>query len=543
MGTMTLPDLTIQGYDPTRTAGDCYFDEEAAIKKLESWESVFQFVEGEKAGQPFVLEGWQKIIVWNAYGWKRPGGLRRYRIIWIFVPRKNGKTCLGSAFINDGLFFDTEPMSQIYTAAADIEQASLVWNHVTQMIRHEEEMKKRCVIYTSSKTILTLDHRARFKVLSHDADTKHGTNTQLAVIDEVHAHQSRRLIDVLMTSVGSRREPLLIFITTADYDRPSICNELLKYARNVRDNPGDEARPGYDASFLPVIYETPADADWKSPDVWRAANPNLGVSIKEEAIRQECQRAMESPAYENTFKRLHLNMPTEQAVRLVAMDDWDKCARTIQPETLLGKACFGALDLSSTTDISSLVLFFPEPKAALCWFWIPKENAEKRELRDRVPYLTWARQKFLAMTEGNVIDYTFIRRRINEVSKQYDLRGLAFDPWNARHLAQQLQDEDGIQVVEFSQNFQSMNEPCKALMAMILRHDLQHFGNPVLRWMAANIAGKSDAKDNIMFDKKNSADRIDGMVALAMAVGLSLRMPLGIKKSVYDTKGLTWLGT
>jgi phage terminase large subunit-like protein len=339
-----------------------------------------------------------------------------------------------------------------------------------------------------------------------------------------------------MTSTGARRQPLIIHITTADFDRPSICNEKYDYACKVRDG------IIHDPAFLPVIYEADRDDDWTNPEVWAKANPNLGISVSLQYLERECRRAQETPSYENTFKRLHLNMKTQQDVRWLGMEAWDACGEeAIEESVLEGQECFAGLDLSTTTDISAFVLAFQDEEGVLTVlprFWIPEDSALKRERRDRVPYVDWARQGLIETTPGNVIDYDRIRTHINDIKDRFKITEIAIDRWNATQLATQLQG-DGFEVVAFGQGFKDMTAPTKELEKLVMSGKLRHAGHPVLRWMASNVAVETDAAGNLKPSKKKSTERIDGIVALVMALGRLMVTP--IETSVYNTRGLRWV--
>jgi len=500
------------GYDPYKTGEGYTFDVDAAERFCKLF-SYLKLIEGEKAGKPFDLEPWQRAIVGAMYGWKSiKTGLRRFREVFIYVPRKNGKTMLAAGLVLAALFVDDEPGAQVYSAAAEREQAALVYRQAAGMIAREPKLADRCKVYKTFKSIEIPSTNSVYKALSADADTKHGLGAHMVIVDELHAHPNGELVDVLQTSMGSRREPLLVHITTADYDRPSVCNTKHDYAKKVRDGIFQ------DASFLPVIYEASEADDWTDPDVWAKVNPNLDVSVRREYLERECQRAQNEPSYENTFKRLHLNIKTQQDVRWLPMSKWDAC----NDQPVPSGPCFAGLDLASTTDIAALVLFWPETGSIVPWFWIPSENARKRETRDRVPYLTWGREELVAMTPGNVIDYAFIRQQINELVNTYEVQRIGYDPWNAQMLAQQLQDEDGLPLTEFRQGYRSMNEPTKYFEGLVMKGDLKHGGNEVLRWMASNVTVRTDPSGNIKADKQKSTEKIDGIVAAIMAVGLAI---------------------
>jgi phage terminase large subunit-like protein len=526
----------IPGYDPYASAGDCVFDEAAAVKPLNFFHACLSHVKGERAGQPFDLSPWQAAILANLFGWKRPDGTRRYREAFIFVPRKNGKSILAAGICNYCLFCDGEPGAEIYCAAAERDQARLVFDVAKQQVLAEPALSRAAKVFTHAIVLEGLN--SSFKSISAEANTKHGYNSHCVVVDELHAQNTRDLVDVLVTSTGARRQPLIVYITTSDYQRESVCNEKYEYAVKVRDGVIK------DPYFLPVIYEAPKDSDWKDPGTWRAANPGLGQSISEEYLARECQRAQDSPAYENTFKRLHLNLRTEQDTRWLSIDTWDACDEVYALEDLRERKCWGGLDLSTTTDLSSLVLAFPIENEdgstkviALPFFWAPKERAVERERRDRVPYLTWARQGFLELTPGNVVDYDYIRSKINELGRQYEIVDIAVDRWNATQLATQL-GHDGFELVSFGQGFASMSSPTKELEKLVVGRTLVHSQHPVLRWMASNVTVEMDAAGNLKPSKSKSEEKIDGIVALIMAIG---RLATRKATTCYQDRGLLTL--
>ena len=526
----------IPGYDPFRDPGDCWFDERAAQNATDFFRECLQHIEGTKAGEPFVLQPWQRAIIGNLFGWKRDDDTRRYRECFLFVGRKNGKTPLAAGIINYVLFCDNEPGAQIYGAASDIPQAALLFRHAAGMIAREDALLKRCTVYDSYRSVvLKADTASSYKVLSGEAKGKHGQNSHLVVIDELHEQPDRELVDTLRTSFASanRRQPLLMYATTAGWDRNSICYEVYQAACRVRDN------PSVDRYFLPVIYEAGEKDDWQNEETWRKANPNLGISVSVDYLRRECAKARTNPSYENTFRRLHLNQWVEQAKRWIPMEHWDQCGADL-PD-LAGAPCYAGLDLSSTRDITALVLDFPKDGVHywLPSFWVPGETAERRQREDRVGYVNWAAEELIEMTGGNVVDYSVIRARLGELRETYDIRGVAVDPWNATGLMTQLQD-DGFNVVSFRQGYASMSGPSKQFEKLVVGHALAHGNNPVLRWMAGNVAAEQDAAGNIKPSKSKSGERIDGIVAGIMALGLAIAAPEQ-GPSVYEQEGLVWV--
>lgn len=529
----------IPGYDPWADSGTSTFDPEEATTAVAFFSECLKFTEGERAGTPFELEPWQQAIVANLFGWKRENGTRRYREAFVYVPRKNGKSCLLAGLVLHEMFCGGEPGAQLYSAASEREQAALIYRHAAQMVAQEPELSVRCVCKPSMKVIERTDGAwCMYKALSADAFTKHGLSPSFVVVDELHAHPNRELVDVLLTGTGARRQPLIVYITTADYHRESICNEKYDYACRVRDGLHS------DPAFLPVVYEATADDDWKSPDTWRKANPNFGVSVSEEYLQRECEKAQAIPAYENTFRRLHLNQRTETDVRWLPMDAWDECgtASTVDEmeSRLSGRMCWGALDLSTKVDITAWVLVFPpqddgDKWAVLPRFFVPSANATKREHRDRVPYALWERQGYLTYTEGNVVDYEFVKAQVLDDARRFDIQQIAFDPWNATQIALQLSDS-GANTIEFGQGYKSMSEPAKELEKLVLSRQIEHGGNPVLRWMASNVSIDIDPAGNVKPSKKKSTERIDGIVALVMGLGVAM---VGDQQSWYQPGGLS----
>ncbi len=513
----------IPGYDPEATAGPGdWFDAKLADAVIKWVADELSHIEGKLAGQPLEFEPWQQAHVGCAFGWKRPDGTRRYREVFDYEPRKNGKSTKLGALINLVAICDDEPGAQLYSAAADREQAALVYRQAKGMLLNNPGLAEGAKIYATFKSI-EYPTGAVYKALSAEADTKHGFNTHFVAVDELHAQKNGDLVAVLVTSTGSRRQPIVWYITTADFDRESICNEKHNYACKVRDGIIK------DPAFLPIIFEASIDDDWTDPKTWAKANPNLGISISREYLERECKRAQETPTYENTFKRLHLNIRTQNDVRWIAIEKWDACNDAVDESLLAGRTCYGGLDLSSKIDVSAWVLVFPpsdeDPKwRVLPRFFVPRENAEKRERRDRVPYLTWEREGKLTFTDGNVVNYDFIKAKILDDAREFDLKAIAYDPWNSSQLAIQLRTE-GANAIEFGQGYRTMSEPTKELEKLVLQKQLAHGGNDVLRWMASNTSVETDPAGNIKPSKKKSTERIDGVVALVMGLGLAINEP------------------
>lgn len=504
------PPKSVAGYDPSRDASDCRWDPDAADRVLEFFPSCLSHTKGFHGR--FTLESWQRDILATLYGWKRRDGTRRYRECFIGIPRKNGKTTICAGLGLYHLACDGEQGPEVYCAASSRDQATLLFDPAAQMVRNNGRMSDALAIHEAVKRIV--DHRCGgfFRAIPSEAAASHGFNASAVIFDELHTQPDRHLYDVLKTSTGARKQPMFISITTAGYDRHSICWEIWDYARKVRDGIVE------DPFFLPVIYEMPEGADWTDRDVWRAVNPNLGVSLSTEYLEESFARAQAIAAYENTFRNLHLNQWVEQATRWFGIEKWDEGGDLV--EIPYGSECWCGLDLSATTDLSALVMVFPinDEFRVLCRFWVPGEAARQRERRDRVPYSQWIRDGHMTATAGDSVDYDVIRRDINALRDQYNVRQIAIDRWNANQLAHQLQG-DQFDVGFFGQGFASMSSPAKFLESLIADNTLIHGGDPVLRWMASNVAIETDSAGNIKPSKKASTERIDGIVALVMALG------------------------
>lgn len=545
----------LPGYDCFRFPADSglWFDREAADKAVQFFGhpevGCLRHIEGDMAGKLFHLEPWQEAFVGALFGWKRADGTRRYREALIYVPRKNGKTPLCAGIAAYVLFCDPEAGQQDYIAASEREQAAMLFRFMRGMVEREPELKSRCRIYGGNaaagqpKSIVREDTGSFVRVLSREADSVHGGNSHLVIIDELHTQPDRSMVDVLQTSQASanRKNPLFITITTADFYRESICNEKYDYACKVRDGVLD------DSAFLPVIYEAGQDDDWTLETTWEKANPNLDISVSREYLRRECQRAMETPSYEATFKRLHLNLRTNAETVWIPAEAWHTCSglmplessqqwRQDCEERFRGAECYAGLDLSGSKDITALALVFldsDDRMTVLPYFWVPEDGIQQRSHKDRVNYTAWIGQAFIETTPGPIVQYSFVRERINKIGQCHRIKSLGIDPWNAPQLATEL-THDGLKVEFYRQGFASMNIPSKDLERRIVAGQIVHGGNPVLKWMNDNAMAESDAAGNIKPSKRKSTGRIDGIVATVMAIGMTLAEP---PMSIYETAG------
>jgi phage terminase large subunit-like protein len=373
-----------------------------------------------------------------------------------------------------------------------------------------------------------------YKAIPADAAGAFGFNASGIIFDELHTQRTRELWDALTTSIGARRQPLVLAITTAGYDRQSICWEQHEHARQVL------AKAIQDPRCLPVIYAAGERDDWTSSKTWRKANPSLGKTVSLQYLREECLKAKQTPAYQNTFRRLHLNEWTQQETRWLDMATWDACSGLVDPEALVGRPCYGGLDVASKLDLAAFVLLFPpiqegEPWIVLPRFWVPGERIAQRTLRDRVPYDAWARDGFLEATAGNVIDYRAIRAGITDWAARYQILEIAFDAWEATAITTDL-ISDGFTMVETRMGWVTMSAPTKELERLLISQALRHGGHPVLRWMADNVVVHQDPAGNLKPDKGKSREKIDGIVATILAV--SRGVVHALPGSVYESRGV-----
>lgn len=510
-----------------------HFDPDAAQHVIDFF-SFLKHSKGEWAGRAIELEPWQQFILWAVFGWKTAAGTRRFRTAYEEVARKNGKSTIAAGV---GLYLmvaDGEPGAEVYTAATKRDQARITHSEATRMVKASPFLRKRLTIFKDNLHIQ--DTASKFEPLGADADTMDGLNVHGAVIDEVHAHKNRDVWDILETATGSRRQPLMFAITTAGFDRQSLCWSLHEYTEKVL------AGIIQDDSFFGIIFSLDEGDDWEDEAVWPKANPNLGTSKKLDDMRRLALQAKEIPSKLYAFLRLHLSIWTQSETKWVPWEHWTACGKAVDAQGLRGRMCYGGLDLSSNTDISALVLVFPpevpeDDYQVLCRFWIPEDAMVERSRRDRVPYDAWVRQGHIVATTGHVIDYDFIMSQVDEYMQVYDLREIAFDRWGATKIASDLIELGGEEfMVQFGQGFASMSPPAKELEKLILSHKLAHGNNPVLNWMADNLVVRQDPAGNIKPDKEKSIEKIDGMVALVMALDRALRnLNSG---SVYNERGI-----
>ena len=529
----------LKKYKPTRFK----LETSTYNKKLANYAVDFiqclSHTKGTWAGERFELIDWQEQIIRDLFGIVKPDGYRQFNTAYIEIPKKQGKSELAAAVAILLLCGDNEERAEVYGCASDRQQASIVFEVAADMIRMCPALSKRCKILAATKRIIFLPTNSFYQVLSAEAYSKHGFNIHGVVFDELHTQPNRKLFDVMTKGSGdARMQPLYFLITTAGTDTKSICYETHQKAVDIL-----EGRK-IDPTFYPVIFGAAPEDDWSDPEVWKKANPSLGITVQMDKVKAAFNSAKQNPAEENTFRQLRLNQWVKQAVRWMPMDKWNACKSDFTPDYLKGRECYGGLDLSSTTDITSFVLVFPPIEEdpfyyVLPYFWIPEENMDRRVLKDHVPYDLWNRQGYLEATEGNVIHYGFIEKFIEELGTIYNIKEIAFDRWGAVQMTQDL-DGMGFKVIPFGQGFSSMSSPTKELMNLVLSKQLKHNGHPVLAWNMDNVCVRVDPAGNIKMDKAKSTEKIDGAVATVMALDRAIRNE-GSGGSVYDTRDLLFI--
>lgn len=544
------------------TDGPYWYDEVAAEKAASFFPDHLVLTEGEWAGKPFVLADWQDHdIIRPAFGWKRADGTRRYRRIFVWVPRKNGKTELAAGVAILMLVGDGEPAGQVYSIATSKEQAELCFNKAIAMVQRSPTLGQVLEGYKTS--VYCPELNASFKPLSGKAGGKHGLSSSGLIGDEIHEWKDGELYTFVHDSSSARRQPLEFLISTAGRKGgygEEVWDECQKIADGTLDDP----------ETLVVIYAADADDDWTDPKVWAKANPNLGVSKKLDAMEIAAKRARQLPRLVNGFKNYQLNIWTDQAsvwLPIDALDDdgnpfgWDHCKGPINWKEmeghLAGKRCFGGLDLSAVQDISALSWFFPIQKglpvpAVLCRFFKPARLIREHGRRDKLPYERWVDEGAITATPGNVVDYAFIKAQIMRDGETFQIAhagsskledgqgGLAIDRWNATQMAVELQQE-GLPVVLFGQGFASLAAPSAELERLVLDNGFHHGGHPVLRQHAKVVAVEEDAAGNIKPAKNKSTQRIDGIASLVNALGISMRDRGDDKPSIYEERGILML--
>lgn len=508
--------------DRHAVAEGCYFDINAAERVRTFFAKFLRHSSGKWAGQPFELLDWQwKDLIAPLYGWRQANGTRRYRRAFIEVPKKQGKSTICSGLSLYHLVADGEQGAEVYCAAADRQQAAIVYNEAAAMVEASPALLHRLELVKSQKRIVYFQTGSLFRALAADAGRNEGLKTSALIFDELHAQKNRALWDSLRWGGAAREQPLILAITTAGYDRTSICYEQYQYAKGILEG------RHFDSSFFVYIAEAEESDDWTDERVWHKANPSLGQTVSLESFRQDFLEAKQSAASENAFRRYRLNQWTEQAERWLPMDKWAACAREFDDDDLVGLACYGGLDMAATQDICAFVLVFPLDDGTfrlLPKFWVPSEANKKRERTNKARIDHWIKQGYITEHEGDQVDFAMVRRDILELRERYDIRKIGKDKWNSAELGQHLAGE-GVEVIDIGQG-KWLSPAAKEFYRFITSELLHHNDNPVLNWMAGNIAVHIDGAENVSVRKDRSIDKIDGIIGAVMGIGLCMAEPI-----------------
>ena len=527
----------LKNYKPSRfMLPTSHYDKAKADRAVKFIENLCH-TKGKWAGKRFWLLPWQEQLIRDIFGIVKPDGYRQFRTAFVEICKKVGKSELAAAVALYLLYADNEPSAAVYGAAADRQQASIVFDVARQMVEMSPALLKRSKLMTATKRIVNYGNSGYYQVLSAEVGGKHGFSVSGLVFDEIHTQPNRQLYDVLTKgSSDARQNPLHFIITTAGTDRHSIAYELHTKAVDILEG------RRVDPTFYPVVYGLKDDEDWEDEANWYKVNPSLGYTVDIERLRDAYREAKQNPADEVTFKWLRLNMWVSSTVAWIPDAIFMKGNEEIDLAALEGRDCYGGLDLSSTGDITALVLMFPprdedEKYILLPFFWVPEETIPQRVKAASVPYDIWERQGYLLSTEGNVIHYDFIEKFINDLAEKYHIVEIAVDRWNATQMIQNLEG-DGFTMVPFGQGFASMSGPTKDFYRLLMEGQIIHGGHPVLRWMAGNVVVDTDPAGNIKVTKAKSKEKIDGIVAAIMALDRCIRNQTEPQGSVYDERGL-----
>lgn len=530
-------------HDERAVANGCRFD----IKRAEHYRDFARIYlrhsKGRWAGQPFELLRWEwEDVAGPAFGWLRPDGTRRIRTVYVEVPKKTGKSTFGATLGNYLLVGDSEPGAEVYSAATKQEQASIVHGEAINMVSASETLLEHVRLNRSTKVITYPRQRAKYAALAADGAGSEGLNIHGLIIDEMHVWTDRRFWNSLRYGGIARTQPLTLILTTAGvYDKTSLGWQQHEYARKwLNGDVEDQEYLGYIRCAGDGLDTT---VDILDPEVHKEANPSYGDIVDPAEILKEARRAKDQPTELFTFLRYRLNIWTASVSSFILPEKWDACSDPVDEEALVGRACFGGLDLSTRKDLTAEVLIFPpveedEKWKILCRFWLPTETARAQAQNEGLKWLTWAKQGYMTLTEGNETHYDEVKAQVQADIERFDIQKIGTDMWQAAYLRQQL-DPDNERIVAVGQNMQDMSPPTKQLDTLALDGKLAHGGHPVLRYCVQNVKTIEDTNGNIRPTKKHSTGRIDGATGLIMALGQAMNATEDA--SHYDTHDLVVL--
>ena len=505
-------------------------------------ERVCKFIEllphfkGKWAGTPIRLGAWQAFILSTVFGWvSKADGTRRFKTAYIEVPRKNGKSTFTSPVGLYMLAADGEGGADCYSAATTRDQARIVWDAAKEMARRSPDLCKTLGLGIQAHNLNVVATASKFESLSAEGDTLDGLNIHFAAVDELHAHKTRAVWDVLVTATGSRVQPLIWAITTAGSNRAGICYEVRTYLTKVLDQVAE------DETFFGIIYSIDDGDDWTSEDAWRKANPNYGASVSPEDMARKCAYAMQMPSAANNFLTKHLNVWVNSDSSWMDMRAWDRCADPdLSLDDFAGQPCFIGLDLASKIDLAAKCYVFrkevdDKPHFYAFWvFYLPEDAAEDGR---NSQYSGWARDGRLVLTPGQVLDFEYLKRDLREDVSRFDIQEVDYDPFQATQLSQEMLAE-GFPMVEFRPTVLNFSEPMKEWEKLVLEGRFHHNGCPAMAWQVSNVVCHLDAKDNIYPRKERPENKIDGPVATITALARAM-LAQAPARSIWETEEAT----
>lgn len=527
-----------------------YFDAKQARRAFRFF-GMLRHTDGQFANKIFQLHPYQQFVIGSLFGWKKADGSRRFIVAYIEIGKGNGKTPLAAGVGLYGLVADGEAGAQIYSAAVTRDQAMLSFVDAENMAKASPEIADRIDFNVGNMAVV--ETNSFFRAISSEKRGLDGKRVHIALIDELHEHPSGIVVDKMRAGTKSRRQALIFEITNSGYDRTTVCWQHHEYSAQVLGGIlEDDGWFAYVCQLDPCEKcaadgkQMPTDGcpgcdQWTEEATWIKANPGLDVILTRRYLAGQVKEAQGMPTKENIVRRLNFCQWTEQDVRWIPMADWDSCPKTIDLEELAKskRRCWGGLDLSATNDYTAFLMCFPPLGEDDPWIWVPKiwvpgVTAEERERRDRLPITTWARQGLISVTEGNVVDYDFVIKEIEELGSRFAIQDIGYDSWNATQAANEL-GKLGFVMVEMRQGTATLNEPCKMLEKLVRSHQINHGGHQVMRWMASNVVVRVDANGNLAPDKEKSGQKIDGIVAGLMAMGRAIRCQ--DEPCVYNSRG------
>lgn len=509
-----------------------YFDETEADLAIQL-STIKCHSKGKWAGTPIELSDWQKFIKGSLFGWKRLStGLRRFRMFYGEVSRKNGKSTMMADLGIDLAFLDGEGGAEVYTAATKRDQARIVFDAAREMVRASPDLKSAINIFNTNMHMTST--ASKMEPLSADSRTLDGLNVHAGIIDEFHEHKTSGVLDILDTATGSRSQSLICVITTAGASTQSPCFLQRKYCIDMLKGMFE------DDSLFAYIATIDEGDDWKDEDVWIKANPNLGVSVNIEDLRRKCAKAKNMTSARRAFQRYHLNVWTEAQEAWLDLVAWDQSGSDFDDELLQGRPCYVGVDLSTKIDLSAMAFVFPPTAEDSKWrvkvnLYMPENRVTNRDEGDRVPYDEWIEQGYITATPGDIIDFDYIQEDAEKCMKKYSVIDVGFDPYAATQFATNMVNA-GFNMIEVRQGHLSLSEPTKELEAQVISRNFDHGNNPVLRWMASNVVVRLDQNNNYIPDKKKSSCRIDGIAAIVNGMARALSTDDN-GPSVYEERG------